>query len=94
MSQIPIMVSEEVVSLLGLSVEQLERDVLETLVLGMYRRHDISARRAARLLDMEIMAFLRWTGEMGIPYIDMTAEEWQKELRAHAELDEIRARRR
>lgn len=94
MGHIPVMVKEEVVELLGISGDELERSVLEGLVLGMYRRHDISARRAARLLDMEFMAFLRWTGEMGIPYIDMTPEEWQAELRAHAELAEIRARRR
>lgn len=94
MSQVPVMINEEVVELLGLSDEALERSVLEDIVLGMYRRHDISARRAARLLDMEFMAFLRWTGEMGIPYIDMTPEEWQAELRVHAELAEIRARRR
>lgn len=94
MSKIPVMINEEVVELLGLSGEQLERSVLEAIVLGMYRRHDISARRASRLLDMEFMAFLRWSGELGIPYIDMTSEEWQAELRAHAELAEIRARRR
>ena len=88
------MVNEEVVELLGLSGKQLERSVLETLVLDMYRRHDISARRAAKLLDMEFMAFLRWSGEQGIPYIDMTPEEWQEELRVVAELTETRARRR
>ena len=43
MSQIPVIINEEVVELLGLSGEQLERSVLETLVLDMYRRHHISA---------------------------------------------------
>lgn len=81
MSHVPVMVSEEVIALLGVSGEELERSVLEELVLGMYRRHDISARRAARLLDMEFMAFLRWSGEKGIPYIDMTEEELQAEIR-------------
>lgn len=94
MSQIPVMINEEAVELLGLSGEELERGVLEVIVLGMDRRHDISARHAARLLEMEFMAFLRWSGELGIPYIDMTPEEWQTENRAHAELAEIRARRR
>lgn len=94
MSQIPVMIDEEVVELLGLSGEQLERSVLEDIVVGMYRRHDISARCAARLLDMEFMSFLRWTGEMGIPYIGMTPEEWQEEMRVVAELAEIRARSR
>ena len=94
MSQVPVMINEEVVELLGLSGEQLERSILEDIVVGMYRRHDISARRAAGLLSMEFLSFLRWTGEMGIPYIDMTPEEWQEEMRVVAELAEIRARRR
>lgn len=94
MSQISVMINEEVVALLGLSGEQLERSVLETLVLDMYRRHDISARRAAGLLGMEFMAFLRWSGELGIPYIDMTPEEWEEEMRVVAQLAEIRARSR
>ncbi len=94
MSQVPVMINEEVVALLGLSGEQLERSVLEDIVLGMYRRHHISARRAAGLLSMEFLSFLRWTGEMGIPYIDMTPEEWQEEMRVVAELAEIRARSR
>jgi predicted HTH domain antitoxin len=88
------MINEEVVELLGLSGEQLERSILEDIVVGMYRRHDISARRAAGLLSMEFLSFLRWTGEMGIPYIDMTPEEWQEEMRVVAELAEIRTRSR
>lgn len=94
MSRVPVMINEEVVELLGLSGEQLERSILEDIVVGMYRRHDISARRAAGLLSMEFLSFLRWTGEMGIPYIDMTPEEWQEEMRVVAELAEIRTRSR
>lgn len=94
MSQIPVMIDKEVVELLDLDGKQLERSMLEDIVVGMYRRHDISARRAAGLLSMEFMSFLRWTGEMGIPYIDMTPEEWQEELRIVAELAETRARSR
>jgi hypothetical protein len=30
---------------------------------------------------MEKFAFIRWTGELGIPFFDMTPEEWQEELR-------------
>ena len=86
MSQVPVMINEEVVELLGLSGEQLERSVLETLVIDMYRRHDISARRAARLLGMEYLAFLRWSGERGVPYLDLTDDELQEEIRAAREI--------
>jgi hypothetical protein len=30
---------------------------------------------------MEKFTFIRWTGELGISYLDMTPEEWQEELR-------------
>jgi predicted HTH domain antitoxin len=86
MSQIPVMINEEVVDLLGLSGEELERSVVEAIVLGMYRRHDISARRAARLLEMEYLEFLRWSGERGVPYLDLTEEELQAEIRTAREL--------
>lgn len=94
MSKIPVMVKEEVVELLGLSGEQLERSVLEAIVLGMYRRHEVSAMRASQLLDLEFMAFLRWSGERGVPYLDMTEEEWEEEVRTVRELSASLASRR
>lgn len=94
MSQIPVMVNEEVVELLGLSGEQLERSVLETLVLELYRRREVSAMRASQLLNMEFMAFLRWSGERGVPYLDMTEEEWEEEVRTVRDLSARLASRR
>jgi predicted HTH domain antitoxin len=94
MSQIPVVINEEVVDLLGLSGEQLERSVLETLVLELYRRHEVSAMRASQLLNMEFMAFLGWSGERGVPYLDMTEEEWEEEVRTVRELSARLASRR
>ena len=94
MGHVPVMIKEEVIELLGISGEELERSVLEDIVLGMYRRHDISARRAARLLDMEYLEFLRWSGERGVPYLDLTEEELQAEIRAARELGASVANRR
>lgn len=94
MSQIPVLVNEEVVSLLGVSGKQLERSVLETLVLEVYRRRDVSAMRASQLLDMEFMAFLRWSGERGVPYLDLTEEEWEDEVRTVKELSKSLASHR
>ena len=49
--------------------------------LGLYRRRAISAGRAAALLDMEQLAFIRWTGSLGISYFDQSADELREELR-------------
>jgi hypothetical protein len=51
-------------------------------VLELYRSREISAGRVAEFLDFDKFAFIRWAGEHGIPYFDMTPEEWQQELRA------------
>jgi predicted HTH domain antitoxin len=75
------MLNEEVIELLGDSPEQIEQNVLELIVLELYRRHDISAGRAAEILGRDKLEFIRWSGSLGIPYLDMTAEEWQEELR-------------
>lgn len=82
MSQAPIMLDTEVIRLLGDSPEQVERSVLERLVLDLYRRHEISVGRGAELLNLDLLTFIRWSGSQGIPYIDMTDEDWEQELRA------------
>jgi Uncharacterised protein family (UPF0175) len=81
MSQIQITVDKSVTELLGDSPEQIERTALEIIVLDLYRRHVISAGRAAEILNVDLLNFIRWSGSLGIPYLDMTSEEWQQELR-------------
>jgi hypothetical protein len=81
MSVIQLEVKEDLAALLGSSPEEIERSALERIVLDLYRRHEISAGRAAEFLGLEKFAFIRWAGALGIPYIDMTPEEWQQELR-------------
>jgi Uncharacterised protein family (UPF0175) len=82
MSQIQITVDESVTELLGDSPEQIERTALEIIVLDLYRRHVISSGRAAEILNLDLLTFIRWSGSLGIPYLDMTPEEWQQELQA------------
>jgi hypothetical protein len=82
MSQIQITVDESVTELLGDSPEQIERTALEIIVLDLYRRHVISGGRAAEILNLDLLTFIRWSGSLGIPYLDMTPEEWEQELRA------------
>jgi hypothetical protein len=51
------------------------------IVLERYRRRELSAGRAGELLRWDRFSFIRWAGERGVPYLDMTPEEWQPELR-------------
>ncbi|MGH2615224.1 MAG: UPF0175 family protein [Thermomicrobiales bacterium] len=82
MSRIPVMLDEDVTDLLGDSLEKIERSALEMIVLELYRRHEISAGRAAELLHLDLLTFARWSGSLGVPYFDMTPEQWEQELRA------------
>jgi predicted HTH domain antitoxin len=80
MSEIRIELDEDVLGLLGESTEHNERHALEIIVLELYRRHTLSAGRAAMLLRMGKLSFVRWSGSLGIPYFDLTAEELREEL--------------
>ena len=82
MSQVPVMLDKDVMELLGDSPEQIERTALEMIVLELYRRHEISGGRAAELLDLDLLSFIRWSGSLGVPYFDMAPEQWEHELRA------------
>jgi predicted HTH domain antitoxin len=90
MSEIRITVDEHVLKILGESPEQIERQALEMIALELYRRHAVSAGRAAEILGMDELAFIRWSGSLGIPYIDFPPEELHEEL---ANLRGVRSRR-
>ncbi len=81
MSQVQINLHEDVSELLGDSPEQIERSALEIIVLDLYRRHQISVGRAAALLGLDQLSFIRWSGSLGVPFFDMTADDWEQELR-------------
>ncbi len=86
LSKIRIQTDEELLTLLGESAEQIERHALEMIVLENYRRHTVSAGRADVLLDFDKLSFINWSGSLGIPSFDLTAEELREEfenLRIH-----------
>lgn len=91
MGNVQIQIDEAVAKFLGDSHEQIERRACEMIVLELYRRNEISARWGAKMLGMEFLAFARWSGELGIPYFRMTAEEWQQEFRALERLERLDA---
>jgi len=86
MSVIQLEVDDDFAELLGSSPMQIEQSALEMIVVELYRRHESSAGRVAELLGLDLLAFIRWSGSLGIPYFDMTPEEWQQELRALGKL--------
>jgi hypothetical protein len=82
MSVIQLEVDEDLAELLGSSPEQVERSALEKIMLELYRSREISAGRAAEILNLDELMFIRWSGSLGIPYFDTTPEDWANQLRA------------
>ena len=87
MEVIELSIPKEFADLLGKSPKEVQQSVHELLVLSFYRDHKLSAGRAAKLLGMDRLSFIRWSGELGIPYIDMTPEELQQDLRTLEAMD-------
>jgi hypothetical protein len=77
-----VMLDKSVIEMLGDTPEEIERAVLEIVVLELYRRHVVSAGWAAKKLGREKLAFIRWSGSLGIPYFDMTPEQWEHAVHA------------
>lgn len=62
-----------------LANQSLDSFVKELAVLELYRRHLVSAGKAAELLGMERFEFIRYASRLGIPFMDMSPEEMADE---------------
>ena len=80
MSTVQIDLADDVLALLQETKRPVGDAARELIVLELYRRGVISSGRAAELLDMERIAFVRYASGLGIPFFDMTREEWEAEL--------------
>lgn len=61
--------------------------VKECVVIELYRRGLLSSGKAAELLGMNRVAFIHYTGRLGIPFFRMTDDEWEEEAGLAQELD-------
>jgi predicted HTH domain antitoxin len=64
----------------GLSTETAGKALLRAFVLSLYRQDRISSGRAARLLGVHRLEFIRMLAEEKTPYLDYTSEELEAEL--------------
>ena len=80
MSGISVSLASDLVGLLQTLDRPLEESVRELLVLELYRQARISSGKAAELLGMERVAFIQHSSALGIPFFDMSEEEWQAEI--------------
>lgn len=79
MSTVKIDVEEDLAALLEQTHQPLAKAARELIVLELYRRGSLSSGKAAELLAMPRLEFIRHASELGIAYIDMTPEQWRAE---------------
>ncbi len=58
-----------------------EQAVKEIAVPELYRRREISSGKAAELLGMERLEFIRYAARLGSPYFDLDETELAEEVR-------------
>lgn len=79
MSTIELELEEELTSVLESNQRPLQQTLRELVVLESYRRRAISSGRAAVLLGMPREEFIRHASELGIPFLDMSPDDWEAE---------------
>lgn len=82
MSLPELLARPEIASLVRNGHDSAEDGAQELILLELYRRGAISGGKAAELLGWERFDFIRHAGRLGIPFSDMTPEEFQEELRS------------
>jgi predicted HTH domain antitoxin len=74
--------ADELAALLEQTRQPLEKATREALVLELYRRGIASSGKAAELLGMQRVDFVRYADKLGIPFFRMTKEQWEAEKAA------------
>jgi len=86
MSSVKIEIEEPLAALLSQTNQPVQQAGRELIVLELYRRGAISSGKAAELLGMGRIDFTKHASRLGIPYIDMTEDEWADEKAASESL--------
>ena len=86
MKSLHLDLEEDLIALLYQLNQPLEKSVREMIVLELYRRGAISSGKAAELLHMSRIEFIRHASELGIAFFDMTGDEWDAENKRSKEI--------
>lgn len=81
MSTIALSLEDELTALLRQTNQPIELAAREMIVLELYRRGMISSGKAGQVLGMSRWDFIQHASRLGIPYLDMTEDEWEEERR-------------
>ncbi|MCX7422626.1 MAG: UPF0175 family protein [Planctomycetia bacterium] len=79
MSQQTIELNDELVAVLNSLNQPVRQSIPELVVLELYRRGLISSGKAAEWFGLGRAEFISHASQLGIPFFDMTASEWESE---------------
>jgi hypothetical protein len=82
MRTVRVDLDEAVAALLYQTNQPVQAAAQEMILLELYRRGTISSGKAAELLGMPRLDFIRYASHLGISFIDMTVDEWEAEKAA------------
>ncbi len=71
----------EVLDMIATTYQDSSDAIKEAAVLELYREGKISSGKAAEILGMDRFEFIRYAGMKGIPYIRVTPDELEEELK-------------
>jgi predicted HTH domain antitoxin len=86
MSSVRIEIDEALAAVLHQTNQPVQAAAREMIVLELYRRGAISSGKAADLLGVSRLAFIQQASKLGIPYLEMTEDEWAAEKAASESL--------
>jgi len=81
LKKIELTFPSEVLDMLSTTYQDDANMIKEAAVLELYREGKISSGKAAEILGMDRFEFIRYAGKKGIPYIRMTSEELEEEVK-------------
>lgn len=86
MTTVQINVGSDLAAVLTSLNQPKDQAAQQLMVLELYRRRTLSSGRAAELLQMSRWDFIQYASRLGIPFIDMTEDEWASEMAQVAKL--------
>lgn len=86
MAAVRVEIDGKLAALLAELNQPLSEAARELMVLELYRRGSISSGKAAELLEMSRWELVRFASRLGIPFFEMTEDEWKAEKAEAARL--------
>lgn len=81
LKKIELSFPSEVLDMLTTTYQDNAEVLKEAAVLELYREGRLSSGKAAEILGMDRFEFIRYAGKKGIPFIRITPEELEEEVK-------------